>query len=374
MTASLDAGLIEKRSASVALWLTGGMWLFCASAFTASLSIGKGRLISIPACLWVVAITVTGLLVSLGLYALVRAMAGRRAEVRWAVLALSVLVATMGQSLIDGVLNEAFARAFDRPHGVWFNRQDFAVNCLIYIGLYGFYVAALELISITARAAEHARRSALFALQVVEAREQAREAQLQMLRFQLNPHFLFNTLNSISSLVVGGQPEAAESMINRLCQFMRASLKPAEDDLLPLGQELATIEAYIEIESTRFADALDIEIECPPELEDAMVPGLILQPLVENAIKYALTPSEGRSRMRVIIEATGDRLDVSVVDEGCGHAPDPEAGVGIGLENIRRRLAVIYGDAAWLEAGVAGAGFHACIRLPLERVGLKAAA
>jgi len=374
MSASLDVGLIEKRSKSIALWVTGGMWLFCASAFFVSLSLAKGSLLSAPASLWVVAITLTGLGVSLGLYGLVRVMAERRAEVRWIVLVLAVLAATMGQSFVDGVLNEAFARAFDRPPGVWFNRQDFAVNCLIYIGLYGFYVAALELISITARAAEHARRSALFALQAAEAREQAREAQLQMLRFQLNPHFLFNTLNSISSLVVGGQPEAAESMISRLCQFMRASLKPAEDDLLPLGHELATMEAYIEIESTRFSDALDIEIECPPDLEDALVPGLILQPLVENAIKYALTPSEGRSRMRVIIQAADERLEVSVVDEGAGHAPDPEAGVGIGLENIRRRLTVIYGDAAWLEAGAAGTGFHARICLPLQRVGLKAAA
>ncbi|RZJ47169.1 MAG: hypothetical protein EON87_01885 [Brevundimonas sp.] len=374
MTAGLDAGLIEKRSTSVALWLTGGMWLFCAFAFIASLSIARGRLISAPTCLWVVAITVAGLLVSFGLFGLVRAMSGRRAEVRWAVLAVSVLVATAGQALIDGLLNEAFARAFDRPEGVWFNRQDFAVNCLIYIGLYGFYVAALEVISTTARAAEHARRSAVFAVQVAEAREQAREAQLQMLRFQLNPHFLFNTLNSISSLVVGGQPEAAESMINRLCRFMRASLKPADDDLMPLGHELATMEAYIEIESTRFSDALDIEIECPPDLEDALVPGLILQPLVENAIKYALTPSEGRSRMRIVIHALDERLEVSVVDEGSGRAPDPEAGVGIGLENIRRRLAVIYGETAQLDAGAAGTGFHARICLPLQRVGLKAAA
>lgn len=374
MTTNLAAGLIERRSKSVAIWLTGGMWLFCAFAFAVSLSIAKGHIISFPTGMWVVAITVTGLLVSLGLYALVRVLAGRRAEVRWGVLALSVLVATMGQALVDGLLNEAFARAFDRPPSVWFNRQDFAVNSLIYIGLYGFYVAALELVSITARAAEHARRSALFALQAAQAREQAREAQLQMLRFQLNPHFLFNTLNSISALVVGGQPEAAEGMISRLCQFMRASLKPTEDDLMPLGHELATMEAYIEIESTRFSDALDIEIDCSPDLEDALVPGLILQPLVENAIKYALTPSEGASPMRIIIRAANDRLEISVVDEGPGHAADPAAGVGIGLDNIRQRLAVIYGDAAWLEAGAEGAGFHARVCLPLERGGLKAAA
>src|SRR5690606_28404478 len=145
----------------------------------------------------------------------------------------------------DGLLYEAIRRLSGEPPGTWIDRANFAVNCLIYLWLYGFYVAALELIASTARAARHARREAAFALQVAEVREQARETQLQMLRFQLNPHFLFNTLNSISALVVAGRTAQAEEMVSRLCRFMRASLKPGEDALVPLGTELATMEAYI---------------------------------------------------------------------------------------------------------------------------------
>lgn len=374
MMTSPEAGWIQGRSRSVAVWLTAGLWLFAASTFATSLSIGKGALVSLPTFVWLGAITCVGLLVSLGLYALVRSLADRRAETRWAILAVTVLVVTVGQAFIDGVLNEAVGRLFQRGSGIWFDRTSFALNCLIYIWLFGFYVAAIELITITARAAEHARRSAAFAVQAAEAREKAREAQLQMLRFQLNPHFLFNTLNSISSLVVAGRTGMAEGMISRLCQFMRASLKPTDDDLMPLGHELATMEAYIDIESVRFSDALDIEIECPADLEDVLVPGLILQPLVENAVKYALTPSDGASRMRIVIRALDARLEISVVDEGPGRPVDAEAGVGIGLENVRRRLAVIYGDAAWLEADAAGGGFHACICLPLERAAVLEAA
>lgn len=367
MTGVDEVDPILKRARSAAFWLTVGLWLFSIFSFAGSISIGAGGL-STRIQVWLAAITLTGVLITVGLYALVNALSARPAETRWVILGVAVLAATLGQSSIDGILNEAISRLFGRPSGEWINRANFAVNCLIYIWLYGFYVAALELISSTARAAQHARREAAFALQVAEAREQAREAQLQMLRFQLNPHFLFNTLNSISSLVVAGRTALAEEMISRLCQFMRASLKPGEDALVSLGAELATMEAYIEIESIRFSDTLDIEIDCPPALEDALVPGLILQPLIENAIKYALTPSEGASRMRISIRGEGDRLEISVADEGPGHDDCGDAGIGsgIGLENIRRRLAVLYGDKAWLDAGASGIGFHARICLPLQ--------
>lgn len=354
--------------------LTVGLWLFGVTSFAGSLSISLVGGLSLPILVWLLAITVTGAGVTLMLYGLVRLLSDRPAALRWGVLVVAVIVATLAQAAVDGVLNEAVSRAFGQPPGAWLVRSSFAVNCLIYVWLFGFYVAALELISSAARAAEHGRREAAFAVQVAEAREQARDAQLQMLRFQLNPHFLFNTLNGISALVVQGRTQMAEEMISRLCQFMRASLMPGEADLVPLGHELATMEAYIEIETLRFSDALDIQIDCPPDLEDALAPSLILQPLIENAIKYALSPLDGAGRIRIVIRGEGDRLEISVVDEGGGIAAETGGGAGIGLENVRRRLAVLYGDEAWLEAGVSGEGFHARICLPLQRERLARAA
>jgi len=359
---------------SAAMRLTVGLWTFSFISFAISLTIGGAGYFPFWMVIWLGVITITGLAFTAVLYGAVKTVRTRPAGWRWAALSIAALCAAVLQAVVDGASKEALRLAFGLPSQVWLHMGEFAFNSLLYMWLFGFYTAALELISATERAAANARRAAAYALQIARERELAREAQVQMLRFQLNPHFLFNTLNSISSLVVSGRPALAEAMISRLSQFMRASLNPREEVLIPLSQELNAVEAYLDIEAVRFSDALNAEIDCPPGLEDVLVPSMILQPLVENAVKYALTPSDGTGSMRVRVRQEDGRLEISVSDDGALHAQETESGTGIGLENVRRRLEVVYGDLASLDTARAADGFHATMSVPLRRSAILSAA
>jgi len=374
MTPDLEPDAPDGLFRSAAMRLTVGLWTFCVITFAISLAIGGAGYFPLWMVFWLGAITITGLAFTAVLYGVVRAVRARPALWRWTILAVATIVSALAQSFVDGLLNEAIRLAFGLPARAWLNPGEFAFNGLLYIWLFGFYTATLELISATERAASNARQAAIYAVQVAQERELAREAQVQMLRFQLNPHFLFNTLNSISSLVVSGRPALAEVMIARLCQFMRASLNPRDEMLIPLSRELNAVEAYLDIEAVRFSDALNIEIDCPPGLGDILVPSMILQPLVENAVKYALMPANGAGQMRVSARQAGDQLEVSVCDDGVARSDEIEPGSGIGLENVRRRLAVVYGDLASLTAGPVATGFHATMSVPLRRSAILSAA
>lgn len=201
-----------------------------------------------------------------------------------------------------------------------------------------------------------------------EYRRAAKAAELRSLRYQVNPHFLFNTLNSLSALVMTGKGQAAETMIQTLSAFYRRSLAedPTGESLLEL--EVALQRAYLEIETVRFPDRLISRIDLPAALEDAIVPGMILQPLVENAVKYAVAPT--RQPVTVTIAAHEDfgRLVIEVSDNGPGAARRDKGGFGIGLANVRDRLEARYGGEASLTAGPGpGGGWLAVLRLPLVR-------
>ncbi|PVM90362.1 hypothetical protein DDF62_08875 [Caulobacter radicis] len=356
--------------------LTLGMWFFCLLTFTASLLVAYGGVLPRWLPVWLGLITTTGMLGSLAVWAAVKRLERSRSmSTRWAILAVVATAVAMLQSLIDTRLGN-LAPAMFGGHVSTFRLEAFALNCLIYVWLFGFYAAALELFSMHEKASIHARRSADYARQLAEARELARDAQLQMLRFQLNPHFLFNTLNNISSLVVSGEGRRAELMIAGLCRFLRASLTPAQDELIALRHELTLIEAYLDVEGVRFPYALDVEIDCPNSLESALVPSLILQPLVENAVKYALTPSLGRSSLRIVAREQDEALVVSIIDGGANGATPVGAvvGPGIGLQNVARRIEVIYGASGRLEVHRLGEGFSARLHIPLRRGDLEAAA
>src|SRR5690606_1139451 len=149
-----------------------------------------------------------------------------------------------------------------------------------------------------------------------EAERTATAARLAALRYQLNPHFLFNTLNAISSLVVTRRNAEAEGMLSRLSDFLRATLADVSDSVVSLDAELATLQTYLEVEALRFADRLIIEVDCPAALRDANVPGFILQPLVENAIKYAVAPAKRPVTIQIIAKRQGDALVLQVNDDG----------------------------------------------------------
>jgi LytS/YehU family sensor histidine kinase len=198
-------------------------------------------------------------------------------------------------------------------------------------------------------------------------------AEAAALRLQLNPHFLFNTLNSISSLVTLDRKTEAETMIDRLADFLRASLETDPMADVPLGRELDTIDAYLGIEAARFGERLQVEIEVPGALTEAMVPNFILQPLVENAIKHGVAKRRGGATIRIAAEESAGELLLSVVNEAPADAandadaPDEERSdsTGIGLANIRQRLAIGYGSRAQLEAEQLANGYRASIRMPL---------
>jgi LytS/YehU family sensor histidine kinase len=187
---------------------------------------------------------------------------------------------------------------------------------------------------------------------IIRAQKLAHDAQLRMLHYQINPHFLFNTLNAISSLVLDRRNDQAEKMLLRLAGFLRYSLDRQPTELAALTAELEAQRKYLEIEQTRFGDKLSVEFDIEPGLENAKLPSLILQPILENAIKYAITPNTEGGRIDVRAYRSGALLCVSVEDDGPGlsTAPATRRRRGVGLANARERLELIYGDRAGLTA------------------------
>lgn len=177
------------------------------------------------------------------------------------------------------------------------------------------------------------------------AESSARDAQLQMLRYQLNPHFLFNTLNAINALVKLNENSKAGDMIQLLSEFLRHSLEQDGIDNVSLDQELDSLMLYLNIEKARFEDRLTLELDIEPRARQAMVPGLILQPIVENSMKYAIGTNEEGGIVRVAARLQGDELQLEVSDTGPG-LNDMEIiqGRGVGLRNTLQRLETLYGS------------------------------
>ena len=199
---------------------------------------------------------------------------------------------------------------------------------------------------------------------------QATSAQLAMLRYQLNPHFLFNTLNSISTLVLLKETARANIMLSRLSSFLRYTLANEPTAHVTLAQEVETLKLYLEIEKMRFEDRLRPRFDIDPRVEHARLPSLLLQPLVENAIKYAVTPREEGAEICVEARLSGDRVQIAVSDTGPGlneKANRPTLSTGVGLANIRERLAQAYGPDQKLETrSASGGGFAVEIEIPFQ--------
>jgi hypothetical protein len=195
----------------------------------------------------------------------------------------------------------------------------------------------------------------------------AQQAQLAALRYQLNPHFLFNSLNSISALIVTGRNKDAEAMTNRLSAFLRSSLNANPTELIPLDEELALTEEYLDIESVRFGERLSISVHCADEACDALVPSFLVQPLVENAVKHGVARSRATVEISIHAAMEGAALRIEVAN-GLAPADADEApagaDAGVGLANVRRRLEAVFGKRATLVAGEASGRFIATIRIP----------
>jgi sensor histidine kinase YesM len=198
---------------------------------------------------------------------------------------------------------------------------------------------------------------------------QASTAQLAMLRYQLNPHFLFNTLNSISTLVLLKQTERANAMLARLSSFLRYTLVNEPTAKVTLAQEVETLKLYLEIEKMRFEDRLRPHFKIESETIGARVPSLLLQPLIENAIKYAVTPSEDGADIWLTARRDGEGVRIEVADNGDseGAAISASPSTGVGLANIRDRLAQAYGGAhGFTTTKNERGGFSVILEIPYE--------
>jgi sensor histidine kinase YesM len=182
------------------------------------------------------------------------------------------------------------------------------------------------------------------------------QAQLQALRMQLNPHFLFNSLHAVSSLMLR-DVVAANRMLTRLGQLLRLTLETTDQQEVPLKQELEFLRRYLEIEEIRFGDRFAVRMDVEPATLDAIVPNLILQPIVENAIRYAIEPNTGSGQIELSALRTNGQLVLQVSDNGVGNRPQESSKVngackvreGIGLSNTRQRLRQLYGENQSLE-------------------------
>ena len=198
---------------------------------------------------------------------------------------------------------------------------------------------------------------------------QASTAQLAMLRYQLNPHFLFNTLNSISTLVLLKQTERANAMLARLSSFLRYTLVNEPAGKVTLAQEVETLKLYLEIEKMRFEDRLRPHFRVEPDTIGARLPSLLLQPLIENAIKYAVTPAENGADIWITACQEGQAIRIEVADNGAGTGSEFAASpsTGVGLANIRDRLSQAYGASHRFETRQNDrGGFSVIIEIPLE--------
>lgn len=199
---------------------------------------------------------------------------------------------------------------------------------------------------------------------------QASSAQLAMLRYQLNPHFLFNTLNSISTLVLLKHTERANVMLSRLASFLRYTLANEPTAHVTIAQEVETLKLYLDIEKMRFEERLRPRFDIDPRVEKARLPSLLLQPLVENAIKYAVTPKEDGAEICVSARLAGERVQIGVSDTGPGLQPTknrPSLSTGVGIANIRERLVQAYGtDHRFTMSAMPTGGFGVEIEIPFQ--------
>jgi LytS/YehU family sensor histidine kinase len=196
----------------------------------------------------------------------------------------------------------------------------------------------------------------------------AQEAQLKMLRYQLNPHFLFNTLNAISTLILDNQNRKANYAVTRLSEFLRYTLDQDPMKKVTLRQELEALDLYLGTERLRFAERLRLEYAIEDSALNALVPSLLLQPLLENSLKYAVSSREQGGLVRIEGRTREGWLELSVIDDGPGlreGGPVSERR-GVGLRNTSERLAVLYGNNTHFAVSNSNPGLRVDMQLPLE--------
>lgn len=228
-----------------------------------------------------------------------------------------------------------------------------------------FWLAPFGLWAACNLAMHHSQDARLRERRLAALQIEAHEAQVRALRYQINPHFLYNTLNSIAALILDGRNEVAEEMVLRLSAFFRATLTidPLRD--ITLSEEIALQLRYLDVERLRFEDNLEVDIDVPSELENARVPSLILQPLVENALKHGAPQAGMPMRLRIRACSHDKFLRIEVSDNGRGKEPGGFS-TGLGLKNVANRLASRFGGRSRVEAFPEPGGFTVRLSIPNE--------
>ena len=312
---------------------------------------------------------ITGFSISLVLSVIYRQLIHRRPLVTWGLTAIALAGAVSVSAFINGWVISLY-----QVNGEASFAQLFLGVFYIDLTLLGAWSALYYAINFYVQIEEQADR-------MLRLQAEATGAQLAMLRYQLNPHFLFNTLNSSSTLVLLKQTEPANAMLMRLSSFLRHTLVNEAGSKVSVDQEVETLKLYLDIERMRFEERLRTEFLVDPEAGDALLPSLLLQPLVENAIKYAVSPQEEGARITLTAQLIGQRLRITVSDTGPGlqngelrpsypgvvTGASDQTSTGVGLSNIRDRLGQAYGDEHRFEIrNPPEGGFTVIIEIPYE--------
>lgn len=314
--------------------------------------------------------TMTGFSISLVLAVIFRALIPQRPIVTWGVTVLAIPIAVGLYAFVDAWV-------------IWLYRAEAQASfAQLFIGYFYYDATLLGAWSALYYAINFYLTVEEQNDQLLRLENQATQAQLAMLRYQLNPHFLFNTLNSISTLVLLKQTEPANAMLSRLSSFLRYTLINKPSARVTVEQEVETLKLYLGIELMRFEERLRSTFDIAPETQEGLLPSLLLQPLVENAIKYAVSQQESGaeitistqligSTLRIVVSDTGPGLQTSTTDNrlsGMTYDGGEPVSTGVGLSNIRDRLFQAYGEEHRFETmDPPEGGFAVVIELPFER-------
>ncbi|MBB4840875.1 two-component sensor histidine kinase [Sphingomonas kyeonggiensis] len=347
----------RRRRGTAEAKLTLVLWLAMLS-FVAPAAIVSGNVSNLHDGLSLISGTATGLIFAALLYLVFQKARSLSLSAKVALAASGTIACALlqtsadfgGQYLLEWIFNDSTPPKL--------SLRNILLTTLIYLCIYACNLAIFWILDSLEESRSQESRLA-------RSEARAATAELERLRLQLNPHFMSNSLNTVSALLMTQRYADADQVTRKLSDFLRAAASEQEAEV-PLGEELGIVDSYLEVEGARFGDRLAVEIDCSDEAVDALVPGFIIQPLVENAIKHGVTRSSETVRIAIAARREGDDVIIDVLNS-CGDGAEQKAAArpgGIGLKNIRSRLEMRYGAAAALSHEAGTDAYRATIRLP----------
>lgn len=348
---SLDLGAALKYSAI--LWVG-------VAAFITTGAVLAGMMSSWVDWLVVVLGVGCSILIAGLLYLTFRTVSGWPQAAAWTCIAGAVVLCAALQTGADFAtqhLDHALTAGPGAPDMTYWNAFRLA---FVYVSLYAANAALMQ-VAFSSRLLREQETA------ILRQEAEAAQAELRILRVQLNPHFMFNALSALAGLQESGRYDDARAVTERLADFMRATVDIEAARELTVSEDLSVLDAYLAVEMARFGDRLALEIDCARSVEEALMPSMLLQPLVENAMKYAVELSSTPVTVSIKASLIADKLVLQVADRGKTICADRTApGLGYGLDATRARLRLAYGDAATMTAAPRPDGFIVTIELPFR--------